>query len=304
MRPSRRRSEAASMTIAGWAQIVLFLVVLTALTPLVGGYMARVYGGEPIVLDRVLGPVERGFYRLLGTRAEAEQDWRGYARSVLLFSAASLAVLLPDPEHAVDPPLEPAGTRRRAVGPVVQHRRVVRDEHELAVLRRRDDDDELHADGRPGGAELRLGRRRHRRAHRGRARLRAPRRLGHRQLLVRPDPDDPLRPAAGLRDRLAVPRVAGRRPDASRAARRSGRWPAASQTLALGPGRLAGDHQGARDERRRLLQRQRRDAVREQHDVHELRAHARASSRSRRGSRRRSGGWSAAAARAGPSTWR
>ncbi len=81
------------MNVAGWAQIVLFVVVLTALTPLFGGYMARVYGDEPIVLDRVLGPVERGFYRLLGTRAEDEQDWRGYARAVLVFSAASLAVL-------------------------------------------------------------------------------------------------------------------------------------------------------------------------------------------------------------------
>jgi K+-transporting ATPase ATPase A chain len=81
------------MTIAGWAQIVLFLVVLTALTPLIGGYMARVYGHEPVVLDRVLGPAERGFLGLLGTRADAEQDWRGYARSVLLFSAASMVVL-------------------------------------------------------------------------------------------------------------------------------------------------------------------------------------------------------------------
>jgi potassium-transporting ATPase potassium-binding subunit len=81
------------MNVAGWAQIVLFLVVLTALTPLLGGYMARVYGHEPIVLDRVLGPVEHGFYRLLGTRADAEQDWRGYARSVLVFSVASLVVL-------------------------------------------------------------------------------------------------------------------------------------------------------------------------------------------------------------------
>jgi potassium-transporting ATPase potassium-binding subunit len=81
------------VNVAGWAQIVLFVVVLTALTPLLGGYMARVYGAEPIVLDRVLGPVERGFYRLLGTRAEAEQDWRGYARAVLVFSAASLAML-------------------------------------------------------------------------------------------------------------------------------------------------------------------------------------------------------------------
>ena len=111
MRPSRRRSEAASIDHRRLgADRPLPRSSCTALTPLVGGYMARVYGGEPIVLDRVLGPVERGFYRLLGTRAEAEQDWRGYARSVLLFSAASLAVLLPDPEHAVDPPLEPAGT--------------------------------------------------------------------------------------------------------------------------------------------------------------------------------------------------
>ena len=34
------------MTFAGWAQIVIFLIALTALTPLVGGYMARVYQGE------------------------------------------------------------------------------------------------------------------------------------------------------------------------------------------------------------------------------------------------------------------
>jgi potassium-transporting ATPase potassium-binding subunit len=81
------------MTIAGWAQIALFLAVFTALTPVLGGYMARVYGNEPVLLDRVLGPAERAFHRLLGTRADAEQDWRGYARAVLLFSAASMAVL-------------------------------------------------------------------------------------------------------------------------------------------------------------------------------------------------------------------
>ena len=68
------------MNVAGWAQIVLFVVLLTALTPLIGAYMARVYAGEPIVLDRVLGPLERSFYRLLGTRAEVEQDWRRYGR--------------------------------------------------------------------------------------------------------------------------------------------------------------------------------------------------------------------------------
>jgi K+-transporting ATPase ATPase A chain len=53
------------VTIAGWSQIVLFVVVLTALTPLVGGYMARVYQGQRVWLSTVLEPVERLLYRLL-----------------------------------------------------------------------------------------------------------------------------------------------------------------------------------------------------------------------------------------------
>jgi K+-transporting ATPase ATPase A chain len=49
--------------------------------------MARVYSGEPVLLDRWLGVVERGFYRLLGTGRQREQDWKSYAKSVLVFSA-------------------------------------------------------------------------------------------------------------------------------------------------------------------------------------------------------------------------
>src|SRR5664279_1987522 len=89
------------MTVAGWAQIVIFLVVLTALTPLLGGYMARVYqGGEvgayrgPQVWPaRVGAPVERRLYRLLRVAPEEEQDWKSYARSMLLFSLAGWLVL-------------------------------------------------------------------------------------------------------------------------------------------------------------------------------------------------------------------
>jgi potassium-transporting ATPase potassium-binding subunit len=44
------------MTVQGWVQIAIYLGVLTALTPGLGGYMARVYKSEPVVLDRVLGP--------------------------------------------------------------------------------------------------------------------------------------------------------------------------------------------------------------------------------------------------------
>ena len=51
------------MTWQGWIQIAFYLAVLTALVPLLGGYMARVSMGERVVLERVLGPVERVFYQ-------------------------------------------------------------------------------------------------------------------------------------------------------------------------------------------------------------------------------------------------
>ena len=81
------------MTANGWIQIGFYLAVLVALTPLLGRYMARVYTGERVVLTPLLAPAERFFYRAIGTRAESGQDWRSYARSVLVFSALSWLLL-------------------------------------------------------------------------------------------------------------------------------------------------------------------------------------------------------------------
>jgi K+-transporting ATPase ATPase A chain len=78
------------MTLAGWAQFAVFAAALTALTPLLGGYIGRVFAGAPVALDRGLGPVERAAYRLLRVDPLAGQDWAAYARSMLLFSAVSL----------------------------------------------------------------------------------------------------------------------------------------------------------------------------------------------------------------------
>jgi potassium-transporting ATPase potassium-binding subunit len=81
------------MTVTGWIQIVALVAVLTALTPLLGGYMARVYQGERLALTRVLAPVERVAYRICRVTAGEEQGWKEYARSLLLFSAAGWLVL-------------------------------------------------------------------------------------------------------------------------------------------------------------------------------------------------------------------
>lgn len=81
------------MTITGWLQIVVLVVVLTGLTPLLGGYMARVYQGERVALSVIFGSVERFAYRLLRVDRSEEQGWKAYAGSVVIFGAASWLML-------------------------------------------------------------------------------------------------------------------------------------------------------------------------------------------------------------------
>ena len=70
----------------GWLQIGIFLRVVVALTPPLGIYMARVYRNERVFLTPVLGPVERLTYRVIGIDPDREQDWKAYARTLILFS--------------------------------------------------------------------------------------------------------------------------------------------------------------------------------------------------------------------------
>ncbi len=81
------------MTVNGWIQILVFLALVVAVTRPLGGFMTNVFAGERTLLSPVLGPVERGLYRLAGVDAKAEQHWVTYAVSMLLFSAAGMLLL-------------------------------------------------------------------------------------------------------------------------------------------------------------------------------------------------------------------
>lgn len=78
------------MTFQGWTLIVLFVAILVALAKPVGGWLFALYEGRTTPLHRVLGPVERGFYRLAGIDPSAEQGWRRYAVHLLVFQLALL----------------------------------------------------------------------------------------------------------------------------------------------------------------------------------------------------------------------
>jgi potassium-transporting ATPase potassium-binding subunit len=81
------------MTATGYVQIAIFMIVLLALSKPLGDYMARVYQGERILLDRVFGPVERLIYRAAGVPADQEMGWKTYALAMLLFNLLGTLVV-------------------------------------------------------------------------------------------------------------------------------------------------------------------------------------------------------------------
>ncbi len=75
----------AGMTGSGWALIATFVALCIAMAKPVGLWLFALYEGRDTPLTRVLGPVERGFYRLSGIDPAREQTWRQYALAMLMF---------------------------------------------------------------------------------------------------------------------------------------------------------------------------------------------------------------------------
>ena len=73
-----------SNVIMGFVPVIIVMATLAILYIPLGNYMGRVF-----TTDKHLG-VERGFYRAIGVRPEANQHWTKYTASVLSFSAVSV----------------------------------------------------------------------------------------------------------------------------------------------------------------------------------------------------------------------
>ena len=97
------------MTVYGWIQILVFIALVVAMTRPLGGFMTRVFTGERTLLSPIVGPVERGLYRLAGVDERTEQHWVSYAVSMLLFSAAGMLLLYALQRLQAVLPLNPQG---------------------------------------------------------------------------------------------------------------------------------------------------------------------------------------------------
>ncbi|HXM20649.1 MAG TPA: potassium-transporting ATPase subunit KdpA [Terriglobales bacterium] len=81
------------MTVNGWIQILLYLVLIFAVTKPLGAFMARVFNRERTFLDPVVRPIERLLYRVTGVDENHEMRWTEYAVAMLMFSGVSMLLL-------------------------------------------------------------------------------------------------------------------------------------------------------------------------------------------------------------------
>jgi K+-transporting ATPase ATPase A chain len=78
------------MTPTGLLQILLFFLILLALTKPLGIFMARLFEGQRTFLHPVVRPIERLVYKLSAVDESNDQHWTHYAGSLLAFTLVGI----------------------------------------------------------------------------------------------------------------------------------------------------------------------------------------------------------------------
>jgi len=102
------------MTVIGWFQIFLYCAIIIAITPVLGGFMTRVFTGERNFFSPLLRPVEIAIYKIAGVDERREQSWVIYTVGMLLFHLGGFLILYALMRLQAGLPFNPAG--QTAVG--------------------------------------------------------------------------------------------------------------------------------------------------------------------------------------------
>src|SRR5271156_759363 len=97
------------MTVIGWVQILLYCLIIVAITPPLGAYMTRVFNGERTFLSLILRPVEIAIYKVAGVDERREQHAVTYTVGMLLFHVGGFLILYALMRLQAELPFNPAG---------------------------------------------------------------------------------------------------------------------------------------------------------------------------------------------------
>src|SRR5580698_4397382 len=81
------------MTLIGWIQILIYCAIIIAITPVLGGYMTKVFNGERTFLSPLMRPIEIVIYKVAGVDEQREQNWIAYTIGMLLFHVGGFLIL-------------------------------------------------------------------------------------------------------------------------------------------------------------------------------------------------------------------
>jgi K+-transporting ATPase ATPase A chain len=81
------------MSANGYVQLLIYGAVLLALVQPLGAYMARIFEGQPALLNRIGAPLEKLLYRICGVDPAREMRWTQYALALLAFNLLGAAAL-------------------------------------------------------------------------------------------------------------------------------------------------------------------------------------------------------------------
>ena len=82
------------MKIVDYVQFIFFIMILIAITPPLGLYMAKVFQGEKTWLQKPLGWLENLTYKASGIDPKEEMGWKGYVVAFMIFHVVSIIVLM------------------------------------------------------------------------------------------------------------------------------------------------------------------------------------------------------------------
>ena len=81
------------MEINEYIQLFMFLILLIALTPILGAYITKVLSGQQNILSPIVGKMETLIYKSLGSASTEPMDWKKYLKSIIWFSLIGLILL-------------------------------------------------------------------------------------------------------------------------------------------------------------------------------------------------------------------
>jgi potassium-transporting ATPase potassium-binding subunit len=90
-------------------QVILYVGLLIALTPIIGAYIASVFSGKNLFLRNAFGWAEQGIYRICKIDSAEEMTWQKYTGALLAFNALGLLIVFLLQLFQARLPLNPQG---------------------------------------------------------------------------------------------------------------------------------------------------------------------------------------------------